>query len=218
MKSKSVKRIVTLLFLGILVSFILALSYFNISACNSDRNKEIIEEPFDMNYVYNYVRESNCFEEIKDLKEYLTINHPNYTFLLIDTEDIDHPANPSTYTTFYQVHLNNEGAPYIVTNASIKDKNLKHKPTNGLVAGGISYDWTYMMQSYPLEYTNEEISYKHYLVGDLDYDPLLRACYLMQDETIAAICLYKYARNLVTQPEDSYIEEMLNKYTFYFQT
>ena len=115
--------------------------------------------------------------------------------------------------------MNDEGAPYIVTNASIEDKNLKRRPNKGLIATGISYDWRYMMQSYPLEYTNEEISYKHYLVGDLDYDSLSRACYLMQDETIAAICLYKYAEGtIMLQSTDSHIQKALNKYTFYFQT
>ena len=228
MKSKSVKRIFTLFILCVLV-----FSSFNFSACNtdedkepidfsdylseSDRNKEIIEEPFDTYYVYNNRGGSNEFTEIKDLKAYLTTNHPNYTFLLIDTEDIK-ASNPNNYQTFYQVYLNNEGAPYIVTNASIDDKNLKHKPTNGLVAGGLYYDWKYMMLSYPIESTNTKINYKHYLVGSIENTSLSRACYLMQDETIAAICIYYYARGLVTQPEDSYIEEIFNKHTFYFQT
>ena len=232
MKSKLVKSIFTLFILCVLV-----FSSFNFSACNtnedkepiassdylseSDRNKEIIDYPIDINEVYTNAHYNNhppyFIREIKDLKEYLTTNYPNFTFLLIDTEDIDCPGNPVTYTTFYQVYLNDDGIPYVISNASIDDKNLKHKPTNGLVAGGIYYDWTYLMISYPLENTDAKISYKHYLAGKEENYYRHRVCYLMQDETIAAICLYYYARNLVTQPDDSYIEEIFNKHTFYFQ-
>ena len=228
MKSKLVKRIFTLFILCVLV-----FSSFNFSACNtnedkepiassdylseSDRNKEIIDTPFNTHYVFGNKWGFAEYKEIKDLKAHLRTYHPNYTFLLIDTEDIDQSLDlSSSFRTFYQVHLNEEGIPHIITNATIDIKDQKDQP-EGFVEG-MFYDWTYRMLSYPLEYASEEISYKHYIVGGSNKYRWNRACYLMQDETISAIFLYNYSVGLEKIPEDSYMEEMLNKYTFYFQT
>ena len=139
MKSKLVKSIFTLFILCVLV-----FSSFNFSACNtnedkepiassdylseSDRNKEIIDTPFNTHYVFGNKWGFAEYKEIKDLKAHLRTYHPNYTFLLIDTEDIDQSLDlSSSFRTFYQVHLNEEGIPHIITNATIDIKDQKGK-------------------------------------------------------------------------------------------
>ena len=230
MKRTFLKRVVTLCLLLILVfscigceqmpessSYDLSKLYDPPIENESDKNKESIDYPYDWRSIGLNEGEFVEFRNIADLKEYLATTYPNLTFLLVDTEEICIRDIPYSFRLFYRVYLNDNGIPYVITNATVKDKSVPNKKVNcqrkGLI-NGPSFTFTYNMIAYPVEKIGE-ITYKQYLLEpvntSLDY-----VCYFMQGETAIAICIYGYGSRVEKIPEDSYIENIFDTYTYFY--